>query len=164
MQTINAYSYKNTLTVQFLDLTIFSVRNRVVYSRPIKIYQGIDNPLQVIILNQDQKPVNVTGYDVQLDIQDPDLGGAVASIAVTMSNVELGQGTTIISKNVVNALTARAYKLTVKLINQLSNLEQPLYLDSNYSCRIDLEVLDGWTGLTPVSVNPAAEVIDGGSI
>ena len=71
MITVKAYLYPNIVEVQVFDPSIFTTRNRVVYSRPIKVYQGIDNPVQVITRNQDQKAVNVTGYAVQLDIQDP---------------------------------------------------------------------------------------------
>lgn len=163
MQTIRAYNLQNVVEVQYLDPTIFTVRNRNVYTRPIKIYQGIDNPIQVMVLNQDQKHVNVTGYNVQLDIQDPDLRGSVLSAPVIMSNVALGQGTTTITKAMVNALTARTYKLTIKLIANTTNSEQPLYIDSNYSCRVDLEVLDGWYENMATSTTDVT-VIDGGTI
>ncbi len=163
MQTITAYNLLNVIEVQYLDPTIFTVRNRNVYTRPIKVYQGIDNPVQILVLNQDQKKVNVTGYAVQLDIQDPDLQGAVASIPVIMSNVMLGQGSATITKDIVNALTARNYKITIKLIADSTNLEQPLYVDSNYSCRVDLEVYDGWYENMAESINDVT-VIDGGTI
>jgi hypothetical protein len=71
MITVKTYLYPNLVEVQVFDPTIFTTRNRQVYSRPIKIYQGIDNPIQVVVLNQDQKKVDLTGYAVQADIQDP---------------------------------------------------------------------------------------------
>jgi hypothetical protein len=144
MQTINTYLYPNVIVVQFLDPSIFTVRNRVVYSRTIKIYQGIDNPLQVVVKNQDQKAVDTTGYLVQVDIQDPLNSGSVESLAVTMTTPTKGQGTVTIPKLVVNALDQRIYKLTVKLIRQSTNQEQPLYVDDNYGAMVDLEVLPGW--------------------
>jgi hypothetical protein len=122
MQQIQSYLYPNIVVVQFLDPTIFSPRNRPVYSRPIKVYQGIDNPLQVVVKNQDQKPVDVTGYLVQLDIQDPTENASVDSLAVAVTNAALGQGTVTIPKNVVNVLNQRLYKITVKLINQGTNI------------------------------------------
>ena len=71
MQTIEAFWYKNILELQVIDPAIFSTRNRIVYSRTIKIYQGIDNPIHIVTKNQDKKSVDLTGYDVQVDIQDP---------------------------------------------------------------------------------------------
>lgn len=163
MQTIKTYLYLNKIIVQFLDTTIFSVRNRVVYSRPITVYQGIDNPLQVVVNNQDQKAINTTGYLVQLDIQDPINLGSVESLAVTMTNPTRGQGTVTIPRDVVNALDQRFYKLTVKLITTATNKEQPLYIDDNYGAQLDLEVLPGWYESMPLTLD-STEVIDGGTI
>ena len=59
MQTVKAFIYDQKVEVQILDTTIFTTRNRIVYSRPIKVYQGIDNPLQIIVKNQDQKNFKV---------------------------------------------------------------------------------------------------------
>jgi hypothetical protein len=144
MQTIKTYLYSNVIEVQFLDPTIFTVRNRVVYSRTIKIYQGIDNPLQVLVKNQDQKAIDTTGYLVQIDIQDPSTQGSMESLAVTMIAPTKGQGTVTILRDVVNSLDQRIYKLNVKLIKISTNAEQPLYIDDNYGALIDLEVLPGW--------------------
>ena len=163
MQTIFSYFYPNIIEVQYLDPTIFTVRNRIVYSRTIKVYQGIDNPIQLMIKNQDQKAVNTTGYAVQLDIQDPDVKGSLDSIPIIMSNVTLGQGTCTITKAMANALAQRFYKLTVKLINTTTNAEQPLYIDDNYGAMIDLEVLPGWYESTPNTINNTV-IIDGGTI
>jgi hypothetical protein len=134
-----------------------------VYTRTIKIYQGIDNPLQVQVKNQDQKPINTTGYLVQLDIQDIESRGSVESLAVTITNAAKGQGTVIIPRDVVNALDQRRYKLTIKLINQTTNKEQPLYVDDNYGALADLEVLEGWYESMPLTLD-STEVIDGGTI
>ena len=146
--------------VQFLDPTIFSPRNRPVYSRPIKVYQGIDNPLQVVVKNQDQKAVNLTGFLVQLDIQDPTQNASVDSLAVTITDYAKGQGTVTIPRAVVNVLDQRLYKITVKLIDDETNVERPMYVDDNFGASLDLEVLPGWYEGTIMNP-PPDEVIDG---
>ena len=163
MQIIQSYLYPNIVEVQFLDPTIFTTRNRVVYSRPIKIYQGIDNPLQVVVKNQDQKAANVTGYAVQLDIQDPLGKGSVESLAVTMTDYARGLGTVTIPRDVVNALDQRLYKLTVKIVNLSTDAERPLYIDNNYGALLDLEVLPGWYESMPSTLSND-EVLDAGTI
>jgi hypothetical protein len=163
MQQIQSYLYPNTVEVQFLDPTIFSPRNRVVYSRPITVYQGIDNPLQVVVKNQDQKSVDLTGYLVQLDIQDPVAQASVDSLAVIITNYTKGLGTVTIPREVVNLLDQRIYKITVKLINDTTNVERPMYIDDNFGASLDLEVLPGWYESTAMNP-PPDEVIDGGTI
>jgi hypothetical protein len=134
-----------------------------VYSRTIKIYQGIDNPLQLVVKNQDQKAIDTTGYLVQVDIQDPFVAGSVSSIAVVMVNPAKGQGTVTIPQLTANALDQRIYKLNVKLIKISTNAEQPLYIDDNYGAMVDLEVLPGWYESMPLTLG-SIEVINPGTI
>lgn len=164
MITIKAYLYPNTAEVQVFDPSIFTTRNRVVYSRPIKIYQGIDNPVQVIVRNQDQKSVDLTGYAMQADIQDSTNQVTVGSYAVTWANIQLGQGNFTIDKSTVSSLQQRFYKLTFKTIKTSDNTEKPVYIDDNYGVPLDLEVLPSYYSITEPSPGVDDSVIDGGTI
>jgi len=143
MITVKAYIYPNTAEIQVFDPTIFTTRNRQVYSRPIKVYQGIDNPIQVLVKNQDQKNVNLTGYTVQASIQDPTNKTTIETYAVTFANVAIGQGTFTIDRGTINTLENRFYKLTFKTI-KADNTEQPMYIDDNYGVPLDLEILPAY--------------------
>ena len=165
MQTIKTYLYDQNVEVQILDTTIFTVRNRIVYSQPIKVYQGIDNPVQVIVKNQDQKKVNLTGYAMQADIQDPTNQVTVASYAVTWGNIQLGQGQVIFDRETINSLEQRFYKLTFKTIKTSDDSEKPVYVDDNYGVPLDLQVLPGYINTTPSPpVAPEEITVDGGTI
>jgi len=138
-----------------------------VYSRPIKVYQGTDNPVQVIVKNQDQKKVDVTGYALQADIQDPVNKVTVNSYAVVFaSNVAYaaGRGTFTIDKDTVSSLEQRFYKLTFKIIDLETNAEKPVYIDDNYGVPLDLQVLPAYYSLTEPSPGVDNSVIDGGEI
>ncbi len=164
MQTIETFLYKNILNLQVIDPTVFSIRNRIVYSKTIKIYQGIDNPIHVVTKNQEQKPANLTGYDLQVDIQDPLSEQTVESFTVNFTTQNKGLGMFTIPTAVVNALDLRHYELTVKLINLSTNDESPLYIDDNYSVRLPLQVLSGYYSSSPVGVNLTSGIIDAGQI
>jgi len=160
MITIKAYLYPNTVEVQIMDPTIFTTRNRVVYSRPIKVYQGIDNPIQIVVRNQDQKSVDLTGYSLQVDIQDPTNQVTVESFGVTYIDRTKGTGVFTLDRATINTLEQRFYKLTVKRINVSDSSEQPIYIDDNYSVPLDLEVLPAYYA---DSASDTTEVIiDGG--
>jgi hypothetical protein len=139
MITVKAYIYPNTVEVQVFDPTIFTNRNQIMYSRPIKVYQGIDNPIQVVVKNQDQKPVNLTGSTVTASIQDPTNQVTVKSYAVTWANVQLGQGTFTFDANTINSLEQRFYKLAFSATTD-GNVK-PVYIDDNYGVPLDLEIL-----------------------
>lgn len=139
MIVVKAYLYPNLVEVQVFDPSIFTVRNRVVYSRPIKVYQGIDNPIQVIIRNQDQKSVDLTGYSVVAQIQDPVNQVLINSYPITFSDVTKGQGNFVADQTTIDALEQRIYKLTFKLVAE-DETEKPLYIDDNYGVPLDLIV------------------------
>jgi len=162
MITVKTYLYPNTAEVQIFDPAIFTTRNRQVYSRPIKVYQGVDNPVQVIVRNQDQKNVNLTGYTVQASIQDPTNKTTIETYAVTFANIAVGQGTFTLDKGTINSLENRFYKLTFKTIKTSDNTEQPVYIDDNYGVPLDLEILPAYYA---DSASDTSEVIfDGGVI
>ena len=162
MITVKAYLYPNYAEVQVFDPSIFTTRNRQVYSRPIKVYQGVDNPIQVIVRNQDQKNVNLTGYTMQASIQDPTNQVTVETYAVSFANVAIGNGNFTIDKGTINTLENRFYKLTFKTVKTSDSTEQQIYIDDNYGVPLDLEVLPAYWVET---VSADSEVIiDGGTI
>ena len=147
MITVKAYLYSIIAEVQVYDPRIFTTRNRVVYSRPIKVYQGIDNPVQVIVKNQDQKAVDLTGYTVQADIQDPTNQQTINSYAVTFANIQLGQGNFTLDRATIDSLENRFYKLTFSA--NTAGTVTPVYIDDNYGVPLDLEVLPAYYSTTP---------------
>ena len=147
MITVKAYLYSIIAEVQVYDPRIFTTRNRVVYSRPIKVYQGIDNPIQVIVKNQDQKAVDLTGYTVQADIQDPTNQTTIHSYPITWANIMLGQGNFTLDRATIDSLENRFYKLTFSA--NTAGTVTPVYIDDNYGVPLDLEVLPAYYSTTP---------------
>jgi hypothetical protein len=148
MITVKAYLYPNTAEVQVFDPTIFTTRNRQVYSRPIKVYQGIDNPVQVVIKNQDQKPVDLTGSSVTASIQDPTNQVTVKSYVVTWANIQQGLGNFTFDANTINSLENRFYKLAFATTVTITDQTSPVYIDDNYGVPLDLEILPAYYGTT----------------
>ncbi len=159
---IQAYLYANIVRVQIWDPAIFTPRNRVVYSRPITVYQGIDNPLQIVIKNQDQKSVNLTGYTVQLNIEDPVNETTAYTIAVSFTDITKGLATATIDTATVNSLDQRIYKLTLKKVLVSDSSESPLYIDDNFSVPLDLEVKPAYYSTTEPAPALNEVVIDSG--
>jgi len=157
---IQCYLYANIVEVQIWDPAIFSPRNRVVYSRPIKAYQGIDNPMQVVIRNQDQKLIDLSGYVVMAAIQDPLNGVTVESFAVIFTDITKGLGNFVLDRSTINNLQQRFYKLTFKTIKQSDNTERPLYTDDNYSVPLDLEILPAY--YADMASDDTEVIFDGG--
>lgn len=127
-----------------MDPAIYHLRKRTVYSRTIKIYRGIDNPIQVIVSNQDNKPVPLLNVSVRVDIQDIVNEVSVFNTTVTIVDPAKGEGFFTLDKALVDSLDHRRYKLTFKTQRLDDGAEQPMYADENYGVPIELEVLSAY--------------------
>jgi hypothetical protein len=168
MPTITSYLAIQRIPIEVLDFSdpTLKPRNRPVYARPIKVYQGIDNPMQLIVKNQDQKPANLVGYSVRIDIQDPvnevTAYSFTANGSAQYSNLVIGTTTVLFTANIVNSLEQRFYKLTTRLIKSSDSTETPLYMDDNFNVPLDLEVLPAYYSTTVSVHNITETVIDPG--
>lgn len=169
MQLIKTYLYPNSIVVQFIDPTLWSGgRNRIVYNRAIKVYQGIDNPIQIVSLNQDQKPVDMTGYTMVASIQDPVNFVTVANYPITYTNsaddITVGRGSFVFDKNTIDSLEQRFYKLTIQQVNTTTNKTNPMYIDDNYGVPLDLQILPAFYSTMAPSPYINESVIDAGTL
>ena len=134
------------------------------YSRPIKIYQGIDNPIHVVTKNQDQKSVDLTGYTIEIGIQDYENGLTVSVFAVSAFTWTQGLGQFTIPVDTVNLLDQRYYWLTARLVNTTTNALQPLYIDDNHEVRLTLQVLPAYYQSIAQDLELNDGIIDSGVI
>lgn len=134
------------------------------YNRTIKVYQGIDNPVQVIVRNQDQKSIDLTGTTMQAQIQDPTNQVTINTYPVTWVDITKGQGNFVLDETTLGSLQNRFYKLTFSVTNTTTDSTIPVYVDDNYGVPLELEILPAYYA-QQASV-PATDytVIDGGSI
>lgn len=68
MRKISSYLYSNRIEL-LANLAGFSVENRTVYQRTVKIYKGVDNVLEFDIKNADQKRLDIAISPVITSIQ-----------------------------------------------------------------------------------------------
>jgi hypothetical protein len=133
MQQINSYIYDNSVLAQYdVDPEIMQ-RNKVVYTNTLQIYKGIDNILKIKVQNADQKPVNITGFNLTFNmVEDYVFANAttVLSTNVTIVNANAGLGTVTISSLNMVQLTAEQYNYNVKINNGTANIAA--YVDDNY--------------------------------
>ena len=116
--------------------------------------------MQVVIRNQDQKLIDLSGYVVEAAIQDPVNGVTVESFAVTFTDITKGLGNFVLDRSTINNLQQRFYKLTFKTIKQSDNTERPLYIDDNYSVPLDLEILPAY--YADMASDDTEVIFDGG--
>jgi hypothetical protein len=140
MTTITSYLYDNKVIVQILDDDPeIKTRNRIVYSRPIKVYQGVDNVITLQFRNNDQKAANIAGKSFALTLTAAQGEAAVWTGNVTIGNVVTAVGTVVLDKSSVDNLSQEYYNYTVSYTD--GDLTLPAYVDDNWGAAGQLQVI-----------------------
>lgn len=133
MQQVNSYLYDNTVLVQYDTDPEIVQRNRVVYTRTLEIYKGVDNLLKIKVQNADQKPVDISGLALTFNMIDDYVYAnamVVLSSNVTVVNAAQGLGTVTISTLDMVQLDREQYTYNVKVNTGAGNIAA--YVDDNY--------------------------------
>jgi hypothetical protein len=142
MQQINSYIYDNTVLVQIATDPDIEQRNRVVYTRTIKCYQGVDNLIKVKVQNQDQKPYNVSGMEIVFSVMDSYVtsnANVIFQTNVTISNATTGTGTVLIPRQDINGFDRDQYIYSIYYTS--GNLQFPAYVDDNFGAQGQMQVI-----------------------
>lgn len=152
MQTQLLYIIPNKVTIQLVTDASIDRKWRMNYSTPVKIYQGTDNTIKFIFKNNDQKPVNITGFTVTLHIIDDFTGyptnsqgsNPQVSIALpgTIVNGPSGIATVLVPASVLVDLDNNYYNYTVAIVDNLGNA-YVAYSTEDYQVRGQLELANG---------------------
>jgi hypothetical protein len=141
-QQIISYLYPNNILAQISDDAEVTTRNRIVYAKNIRVYQGVSNTLRVIFRNSDQKPVTVSQQDpVFIILRDSDASVYVRK-PITVTDPARGVGTVTITDGELLDLAPGLYGYSITVTDSLGR-ESPAYVDDNYGARGVLEVLAG---------------------
>ncbi len=149
MQKISSYLYPNRIEViadVALDPATCPVEWKIVYQKPIKIYKGVDNVLELEVKNADQKRVDIFGKTVKFVIMDQ----ANREIETYDATV-VDDGSTACVKGVaritipeadISTLDPQHLKFTSYILNN-DNTKTLLYGDVKYGAQGFIDLLDG---------------------
>lgn len=142
MQTLRVYLYDQILRLQiFPDQTVI-LEDRNVYTRPLTLYQGIDNTVKLLIRNSDQKAIDITGktfYAQLLTVPDND---HVASFAATVVDAAKGIAEVTIPVGVTSVAALGYYHLALRYVQ--GETTNPAYIDDNYGVLIPVHLQLGY--------------------
>jgi hypothetical protein len=143
MQQINTYIYDNQILVQIATDPEIEQRNRVVYTRTITVYKGVDNVIKVKVQNQDQKPYNLTNVQPLVFSVIDDYVTSNANVIfqsnVTISNATAGIGTVTIPVININAFEREQYIYSIYYTSGAA--QQPAYVDDNWGAQGQMVVV-----------------------
>lgn len=158
MQTANVYAVYQTVSVQLVGDFNVRTRNRQLYSENIKLYKGVDNPVRLLVKNQDQKPVDISSIGIVADLIDRYTNTVIGSYSAVKTNAAKGICEITVAASDLDATESRFYYLTVKK-TKVGQDDQIAYVDDNYNVRLPVEVFDAYLPYNPTSLD-LGEVAD----
>lgn len=149
MQKISSYLYPNRIEViadVALDPSTCPVEWKIVYQKPIKIYKGVDNVIELEVKNADQKRIDIFGKSVKFVLMDQ-----TSREIETYDATVVDDGSTVCIRGVARITLPEAdladlepqhLKFTSYVLNN-DNTKTLLYGDSKYGAQGFIDLLDG---------------------
>jgi hypothetical protein len=152
MQLIRAYfEDENTKVLAFIDgfnsattgIGVVGYNEAVpVFSTPLTIYSGINNPIKISCLNSDQKPINVSNANIQAGLFEPGTQNEV--VTANSINIDSANGVVqiIFTPSQTAALDFGMYELA--LVAYDSDLNAlPVYINDFFGSRLNVRLSKG---------------------
>lgn len=142
MYSTTAYLYQQIQQVLLIDVSgaYFNVRWNPVYAKNLKLNLGVDNVILFQFLNQDQKPVNITGATFTFRIisqNGEDL--LIAKELVSLSNA-LGRSKVTITAEETTMLQAQPANWSIEISSGVLN--QAVLTDEYSNARGTIDIVD----------------------
>ena len=119
----------------------------------IKVYKGVTNTIDFVVRNNDRKPVNLVGYQIQALIQRVDQPERLLTKSVQAVNDTAGKARLTLLSGEIEDWLAGYYQYAIK-ITDVTGKEEFLYTDINRSTFGTFELIEGMS----VSLVPAIEI------
>ena len=115
-------------------------RYQTVYAKTLKLHKGVDNRLQFQLINQDQKPIDVTGKELFFRIISED--GTKLLLNKILTNVVALNGIVQLDTNVTDIIDIESQYCHYSIEMSDGNTDLPVFVDHNSGARGKLQILD----------------------
>lgn len=144
MYATPAYLYQQIQTVLITDTSglgpVFDRRWNTVYAKNLTLNLGVDNVFLFQFLNQDQKPVNITGSTFTLRIISQN--GENLLLSQDLVTLAAAQGRARVVIPAADTLALAPQPANWSLSYRSGVLDQAVYVDSNSSARGSIDIVD----------------------
>lgn len=115
---------------------------KTVYSVPLSIYSGVNNPIKIQCLNSDQKKINVSNANIQVGVFVP--GTQHELFVANAANIDAANGVVSVTflPSQLEPLNFGMYEVAVTATDANLNVF-PVYINDNYGSRLPFQLLKG---------------------
>lgn len=166
MQTIYTFSYTPAIAT---GTNTIGVNWRMAYQQPIMLYKGTANTIKIVVFATNQRVVNLTGYEIQVQIVDKETEEHYVTRTAIVNNPTSGVGTITFTEAELRNLENRFYHIIARLVlpgdGSSVTTSEILYLDDNYGAFLPIQIENAWNYQpTIISTENGAQVINFRSI
>jgi hypothetical protein len=142
MYSTAAYIYQQITRVLLIDTSggYFTARYDPVYAKTLTINKGVDNVLLFEFINQDQKPVNITGSDFVFRLISQ--SGNALLLEKDMEILSASTGRVKVVLNTTDTINILAQPASYSIQRQAGNYVQAAFVDDNSGARADCNIVD----------------------
>lgn len=141
MQSISGYLYNQRLDLVINLDPVPTRENQLVYAKPLQIYKGIDNKINLLIKNQDQKLQSLLDTSIIFNLMDSATRELIFTRRVT-PYINKGQAYVRLDQTDIDELTPGIYNYSLQLITGEGE-DRIIYADDNYNAQGQARINDG---------------------
>lgn len=144
MYSTTVYLYQQKYQVIMIDTVGDSVsfqrRWEPVYSKKLTINKGVDNVILFEFVNQDQKPVNISGSDLVFRVFDTAGTTTLYTKDLVILNATYGRAKVVINREDFVTVDAQPGGWSIERSSGV--LQEPIFVNDNASARGQVDIVD----------------------
>lgn len=142
MYSTTAYLYQQKTRVVLIDTSgdYFTMRYDPVYAKKLTINKGVDNVILFEFINQDEKPVNITGSTFVFRLVDQEGQALINETEMTVLNAPYGRAKVTLPAGELDAI--RAQPASYSITRRSGNLTEAVFVDAQAGARADVDIFD----------------------
>lgn len=142
MYSTTAYLYQQINRILLIDTSggFFKARYNPVYAKNITINKGVDNVLLFEFVNQDQKPVNITGSEFVFRLMDQQ--GTALLLEKPMEVLSASAGRVKVVLDEIDTVDFREQPASYSIQRTSGDYVQAVYVDDDSGARGDARIVD----------------------
>lgn len=142
MYSTTAYLYQQIVRVLLIDVSggYFTARYEPVYAKSLTVNKGVDNVLLFEFINQDQKPVNITGSAFVFRLLNQT--GDRLLLEKPMEILSASTGRVKVVLDTADTIDLVAQPASYSIQRSAGNYVQAAYVNANAEARADCNIVD----------------------
>lgn len=142
MYSTTCYLYQQITKVFLIDTSggYFTVRYEPVYAKSLTVNKGVDNVLLFEFLNQDQKPVNITGSTFKFRLVNQAGDQLLLEKPMTILSATTGRVKVVLDS--ADTINIQAQPASYSIERVSGDYVQAVYVNANAQARADCDIVD----------------------